>query len=78
MTPEAVITNIGTFLTALMVPAGVAAGILAVLLYGTAKVMNSPRMADWGKNAFVGAIVLFGGTAVISIIRNVSSRLLGA
>jgi len=75
MTPEAVISNIGTLLTALMVPLGVVAAIAAVLLYGAAKVMGSPRMADWGKGALLGAIVLFGGTAAISIIKNVSSRL---
>ncbi len=78
MTPEAVITNIGTFLTALMVPAGTVAALFAVLLYGASKVMDSPRMAAWGKGAFLGAIILFGSTAAISIIKNVSSRLLGA
>jgi len=78
MTPEAILTNLGTFLTALMVPAGSVAALFAVLLYGASKVLGSPRMADWGKGAFLGAIILFGTTAVVSIVKNVSSRLLGA
>jgi hypothetical protein len=77
MTPEQLIQNAIALAQTLMPGGGTLAAIVGTLAYGYGKAADSPNAARWGKNAWIGAAVLFGGTAVIGLIQYVSLRLFG-
>lgn len=77
MTPEQLLTNLTNLLVAMMGPAAILAAIVGTAAYGFGKAGDSPHLISWGKNAWLGAIVLFGGSAVIGILRYVAGSVFG-
>lgn len=77
MTPEQLITNATTLAQALMPGGGTLAGIVGTLAYGYGKAADSPMAVSWGKKGWIGAGVLFAGTAIIGLVQNISTRLFG-
>lgn len=77
MTPEALIGNLTTLLLVLLIPLGGLAAVVSVVTYGLGKATDAPNLIYWGKNAALGAIVLFGGSAVTGILKAVAGRVFG-
>lgn len=77
MTPEQLIANAVTLGKAIAAAGGALAAIVGLIAYGFGKAMDSPRGVSWGKNAWIGSAVLFGGTAVTSLVQNIGTRLFG-
>lgn len=77
MTPEQLIANATTLAQSLMPGGGTLAGIVGTLAYGYGKAADSPQAVSWGKKGWIGAGVLFAGTALIGLIQNISGRLFG-
>ena len=77
MTPDQLIQNAIALIQTLMPGGGTLAAITGTLAYGYGKAADSPNAVRWGKNAWIGAVVLFGGTAVIGLVQYVSQRLFG-
>ena len=77
MTPEQLIQNAITLAQSLLPGGGTLAAIIGTAAYGYGKAADSPQAVHWGKNSWIGAGVLFGGTAVISLVQYISTRLLG-
>jgi hypothetical protein len=75
MTPEQLITNVTTLMQSLMPGGGTLAALTGVLAYGYGKAADSPQAVAWGKKAWVGAAVLFGGTAVIGLVQYVAGQI---
>lgn len=75
MTPEQIIQNVTTLAQALMPQGGILAAVTGVLAYGYGKAADSPMAVSWGKKAWTGAAVLFGGTAVIGLVQNIAQRI---
>jgi hypothetical protein len=77
MTPEQLIANAVTLGKAIAAAGGALAAIVGLIAYGFGKMMDSPRGVSWGKNAWIGSVILFGGTAVTSIVQNIGTRFFG-
>jgi hypothetical protein len=77
VTPDQLIQNAIALIQTLMPGGGTLAAITGTLAYGYGKAADSPNAVRWGKNAWIGAVVLFGGTAVIGLVQYVSQRLFG-
>ena len=77
MTPEQLIANATALAQALMPGGGTLAGIVGTLAYGYGKAADSPMAVSWGKKGWIGAGVLFAGTAIIGLVQNISTRLFG-
>ena len=77
MTPEILIANATALAQALMPGGGTLAGIVGTLAYGYGKAADSPQAVAWGKKGWIGAGVLFAGTAIIGLVQNISGRLFG-
>jgi hypothetical protein len=77
MTPEQLIQNAIALAQSLMPGGGTLAAIVGTCAYGYGKAADSPKAVYWGKQAWLGAAVLFGGTAVIGLVQHVSQRLFG-
>lgn len=77
MTPETLIANATALAQALMPGGGTLAAIVGTLAYGYGKAADSPQAVSWGKKGWMGAGILFGGTAVVALVQNISQRLLG-
>ena len=77
MTPEQLIANATALAQSLMPGGGTLAAIVGTLAYGYGKAADSPAAVAWGKKGWVGAGVLFGGTAIIGLVQHVSQRLFG-
>ena len=75
MTPEQFISNITALAQGLMPGGGTLSAIVGTLAYGYGKAADSPQAVAWGKKAWTGAAVLFGGTAVVSLIQYVAGRI---
>jgi hypothetical protein len=75
MTPEQLIQNATALAQALMPGGGTLAAIVGTCAYGYGKAADSPMAVAWGKKGWIGAGVLFAGTAVVGLVQNVSSRL---
>jgi hypothetical protein len=78
MTPEQLIQNVIALAQSLMPGGGTLAAVVGTLAYGYGKAADSPNAVRWGKNSWMGAAVLFGGTAVVGLIQYVAQRLFGA
>lgn len=77
MTPETLIQNAIALAQTLMPGGGTLAAIIGTLAYGYGKAGDSPNAVRWGKQAWIGAMCLFGGTAIISLVQFVAQRLFG-
>jgi hypothetical protein len=77
MTPEQLIANATALAQSLMPGGGTLAAIVGTLAYGYGKAADSPAAVAWGKKSWIGAGVLFGGTAIIGLVQHVSQRLFG-
>ena len=77
MTPEQLIANATSLAQSLMPGGGTLAGIVGTLAYGYGKAADSPAAVAWGKKGWIGAGVLFAGTAIIGLVQNISGRLFG-
>jgi len=77
MTIDSMLTNVAMFLTALLLPIGGIAAVLCVVLFVIGKTSGSIRTIDHAKNAFWGAVVGFGGVAIIAIVKNAATRITG-
>lgn len=77
MTPEQLIQNAIALAQTLMPGGGTLAAIIGTLAYGYGKAGDSPNAVRWGKNAWFGAICLFGGTAIVSLVQYFAQRLFG-
>ena len=77
MTPEQLIANATALAQSLMPGGGTLAGIVGTLAYGYGKAADSPAAVAWGKKGWIGAGVLFAGTAIVGLVQNVSGRLFG-
>jgi hypothetical protein len=77
MTPEQFIQNAIALAQALFPGGGTLAGLVGTLAYGYGKAADSPQAVSWGKKGWIGAGVLFGGTALIGLVQNISRRLFG-
>jgi hypothetical protein len=77
MTPEQLIANATALAQALMPGGGTLAAVTGTLAYGYGKAADSPQAVSWGKKGWIGAGVLFAGTAIIGLVQNISSRLFG-
>ena len=77
MTPEQLIQNVIALAQTLMPGGGTLAAIVGTLAYGYGKAGDSPNAVRWGKSAWMGALVLFGGTAVIGLVQYVATRIFG-
>lgn len=77
MTPEQILTNVGTLLMALLTPLAIIAAVVAVLTYGISKVTDNPNLTRWAKGSGVAAIFLYGGNAAIGLLQNISTRVVG-
>ena len=75
MTPEQLISNVTGLAQSLLPGGGTLAAIVGTLAYGYGKAADSPNSVRWGKNAWIGAAVLFGGTAVIGLVQYVAGRI---
>jgi hypothetical protein len=75
MTPEQLIQNAISLAQSLMPGGGTLAAIIGTLAYGYGKAADSPNMVRWGKNGWIGAAILFSGTAIIGLVRYVAERL---
>jgi hypothetical protein len=75
LSPEQLITNVTTLAQALMPGGGTLAALVGTLAYGYGKAADSPQAVSWGKKGWIGAGVLFGGTAVIGLVQNISGRI---
>ena len=75
MTPEQLIANATALAQALMPGGGTLAGIVGTLAYGYGKAADSPAAVAWGKKGWIGAGVLFAGTAILGLVQNISGRL---
>jgi hypothetical protein len=75
MTPEQLITNVTQLMQGLMPGGGTLAALTGVLAYGYGKAADSPQAVAWGKKAWVGAAILFGGTAVIGLVQYVAQAI---
>ena len=75
MTPEQLITNATALAQALMPGGGTLAAIVGTCAYGYGKAADSPMAVSWGKKGWIGAGVLFAGTAVVGLVQNISGRL---
>jgi hypothetical protein len=75
MTPEQLIANATALAQALMPGGGTLAGIIGTLAYGYGKAADSPMAVSWGKKGWMGAGVLFAGTAIVALVQNLSGRL---
>ena len=74
MTPEQLISNVTALAQSLMPGGGTLAAIVGTLAYGYGKAADSPNAVRWGKQSWVGAAVLFGGTAVVGLVQYVAQR----
>ena len=54
---------------------GTLAAMVGTLAYGYGKAADSPVAVAWGKKGWIGAGVLFGGTAIIGLVQNISGRI---
>lgn len=77
MTPEQFIQNAIALAQTLLPGGGTLAAIVGTLAYGYGKAGDSPNAVRWGKNAWIGAGVLFGGTVMVGLVQSVSQRLFG-
>lgn len=77
MTPEQLIQNAISLAQGLLPGGGTLAGIIGTAAYGYGKAADSPNAVRWGKNGWIGAGVLFAGTAIISLVQYVANRLTG-
>ena len=77
MTPEQLIANVTALAQSLMPGGGTLAAIIGTLAYGYGKAADSPQAVAWGKKGWIGAGVLFGGTAIVGLVQYVSGRLFG-
>jgi hypothetical protein len=75
VTPEQLIANATSLAQSLMPGGGTLAGIVGTLAYGYGKAADSPAAVAWGKKGWIGAGVLFAGTAIIGLVQNISGRL---
>jgi hypothetical protein len=75
VTPAQLIQNVTTLMQSVMPGGGTLAAITGVLAYGYGKAADSPQAVAWGKKAWVGAAVLFGGAAVISLVQYVAGQI---
>jgi hypothetical protein len=75
MSPEQLIGNVTTLAQALMPGGGTLSAVVGTLAYGYGKAADSPMAVAWGKKGWIGAGVLFGGTAVIGLVQNVAGRI---
>jgi hypothetical protein len=78
MTPEQFIQNATTLAQTLMPGGGTLAAIVGTLAYGYGKAADSPNAVRWGKNGWIGAAILFSGTAIVGLVQYVAGRLFGA
>jgi hypothetical protein len=77
VTPEQLVQNAIALAQSLMPSGGTLAAIVGTLAYGYGKAADSPRAVMWGKSSWIGAGVLFGGTAIVGLVQYVSQRLVG-
>lgn len=75
MTPEMLLANATALLQTLMTPGGALAALVGTAAYGYGKAADSPNATRWGKNAWLGAIILWAGTAVIGLVHYLSEQL---
>lgn len=77
MTPETLIANLIAFINGLMPIGGTLAAVVGIVAYGYGKAADSPGATHWAKNAWLGALVLFGGTAVVGLLRYAAGQIFG-
>ena len=75
MSPEVIIANLTALVQAVMVPLGTLCGLGGTCLFAAGRATDSPMMVRWGKNAWLGAIIAFGGAACVSLAQYLSGRI---
>lgn len=77
MTPEQLIQNTTALAQGLMPVLATLAAVIGTLVYALGKAGDSPNLVRWGKNAWLGAAILFGGTAVVGLVQFVAGKIFG-
>lgn len=77
MTPEQILQNAIALIQVLLPGGGTLAALAGTAAYGYGKAADNPNAVRQGKNGWIGAGVLFAGTALIGLIQYISARLTG-
>lgn len=75
MTPETLLQNATALVQAILPFGGGLAAVIGLACYGYGKAADSPNVIRWGKQAWIGAAVLWAGSPVIELIKNISQRI---
>jgi hypothetical protein len=77
MTPQQLIANVTALVQPVLPGLGTLGAVLGTALYAGGKATDSPGVVAWGKKAWFGAIVAFGGATIIGLLQYIAGRIFG-